>query len=207
MYLQVNYFMETLLKKPIRPKRPSADKTRDKILHAAKKWFLAKGFEATYIKDIAKTARVNTNLIFHHFADKETLWCTVKSAILKQEFTTPSYDYRSAVAFFTSILEYRFALYHNHPDLAKLIQWQQLTENESVLIGTDKNSPNAWLDGIRHFQSHGKIRKDIAAEHIMLFIIFSSYAPFLQKVIPFDTIGIQHYQEMILQMCCNQFLE
>ena len=50
-----------------RPKRPSADITRKKILLAAKQVFLAKGYDATYIKDIAKLAAVNTNLIFHHF--------------------------------------------------------------------------------------------------------------------------------------------
>lgn len=189
-----------------RPIRPSADKTRKKILSSAKKVFLAKGFDAAYIKDIAKIANVNTNLIFHHFSNKETLWQKVKTSILEEDFGKPEYDCSSAKNFFRSLLDYRFALYTQHPELVKLIQWQQLTENESALIGLNRSSPNHWLNNIRQFQKHGEIVRDITAEQIMLFIIFSTHAPFLQKVIPMSEKDKDEYKKMIFTMCCKEFL-
>jgi len=189
-----------------RPTRPSADETRQKILAAAKAVFLDKGFDATFIKDIANHAKVHTNLIFHHFTNKEALWHKVKASILAQDVGAPEYDRSSAKAFFRSLLDYRFTLYSKHPDLIKLIQWQQLTENESALIGTDSSSPNHWLAVIRLFQKQGEIKKGIKAEQIMLFIIFSTHAPFLQKVIPFNEKQAAQYKAMIFEMCCQQFI-
>ena len=75
-----------------RPQRPSANKTRQKILQAAKSLFLEKGFNGTSIKMIAIKAHVNQNLIFHHFVNKETLWVKVKEMVLSSCATPPAYD-------------------------------------------------------------------------------------------------------------------
>ncbi|WP_440683768.1 TetR/AcrR family transcriptional regulator [Cysteiniphilum halobium] len=192
--------------KALRSTRPTADKTRQKILSAAKSIFLEKGFDAAYIKDIAELAKVNTNLVFHHFTNKETLWRKVKLSVLEQDFTTPDYDFSSAKAFFKSILDYRFELYSKHPDLVKFAQWQQLTKNESALIGTGANSPQHWLPAIRAFQNSGEIVAHIEAKQIMLFIIFSTHAPFLQRVIPLSSEEKKAYNDMIYNMCCKHFL-
>lgn len=189
-----------------KPIRPSAQPTREKILQAAKEHFLKHGFDGAYIKDIAKTAQVNTNLIFHHFTNKETLWHKVKENVLAGKIADAQYDLSSAKAYFKSILDYRFKFYREHPDLVKLIQWQQLTENESALISSDAGSPNHWLAAIKEFQKKGEVRAEIEAEQIMLFIIFSTHAPFLQKVIPLTASQTKKYKEMIFTMCCDQFL-
>ena len=189
-----------------RPTRPSADKTRKKILAAAKAQFMRHGFDATFIKDIAKAAKVNTNLIFHHFTNKETLWCTVKAAIVSVQKRKPTYNLSSASAYFKSILDFRFELYSQNPDLVRLMQWQQLTDKEAELIGNEPYSPNLWLEPIKTFQQQGEIRGDIDAEQILLFIIFSTHGPFLQRVIPLTPVQIQQYKDMIFAMCKNQFL-
>jgi AcrR family transcriptional regulator len=186
--------------------RPSANKTREKILVAAKEHFLAKGFEATFIKDIAKSAGTNTNLIFHHFDNKEGLWLRVKESILNNTPTQPTYDTSSAQNYFSSLLDYRFELYSQHPDLVRLIQWQQLTDNENDLIGDHQSSPNHWLKTIRKFQRAGEITKEVDAKQIMLFVIFSTHAPFLQKVIPLNKKQTEQYKQLILDMCCLKFL-
>ncbi|RTL02613.1 MAG: TetR/AcrR family transcriptional regulator [Proteobacteria bacterium] len=187
-------------------RRPSADSTRAKILAAARLNFLQYGFTGSSIKLIAKTAQVNHNLIFHHFINKETLWLKVKEEILSEYKNTPQYNLTSAMLFFESILDYRFELYEQFPDLVRLIQWQQLTEDEAILIGNDPSSPNNWLSHIEYFQAKGCIKSDIDSKQIMLFIIFSTYAPFLQHVIPFTTEQKDDYKNMILQICCKQFL-
>lgn len=186
--------------------RPSADKTRQRILKAAKTLFLAKGFDGVTIKAIAQKAQVHTNLIFHHYSSKENLWQEVKSALRQKSFAYPNYDESSAKAFFKSLLAYRFKLYQEHPDLVKLIQWQQLFEKESILIGHDPSSPNHWLEKIECFQKRGEITTEFTAKHIMLFIIYSSHAPFFQNVLPLNLEEIRQYQTMMFKLCCQQFL-
>ncbi len=186
--------------------RPSADKTRKKILQAAKVLFLQKGFDGTYIKHIAERAKVHTNLIFHHFTDKAALWHQVKAHILAKDIQAPQYDMSSAKAYFKSIIAHRFVIYSKHPDIARLIQWQQLTDKESALIDIGKHSPNQWLQPFRDFQEKSEIHTNVEAEQILLFIVFSSYAPFLQQVIPLHPTQIARYENMLFTMCCQQFL-
>lgn len=189
-----------------KPKRPSADQTRSNILSAAKEQFLAKGFEGASISRIAKSAAVNTNLIFHHFANKENLWLNVKEEILRSQNTALKSELSSARAYFSSILNYRFDLYDQNPDLVRLIQWQQLTEKESELIGSDSSSPSHWLNDIKHLQDVGKIKRNITPEYILLFIVFSTHAPFMQQVIPLTREQKHDYKMMLLEMCCSQFM-
>lgn len=189
-----------------RPRRPSADQTRKNILEAAKSQFLQHGFNGASIKLIAQTANVNTNLIFHHFSNKETLWLKVKEFILAEQSNIPSLNLTSAKSYFKSLLEYRFYLFDHNPDLVKLIQWQQLTEDEVILVGSDISSPNNWLLPMKDFQIKKEIKPDIDVNQIMLFIIFSTHAPFMQKIIPFTAQQKLNYQNMIFDMCCKQFL-
>lgn len=189
-----------------RSTRPSANATREKILLAAKSVFLEKGFDAAYIKTIAEKAKVNTNLIFHHFGDKLNLWQQVKQSILAASYLEPQYDLSSAKSFFSSLIEYRFQLYGEYPDLVRLLQWQEVAANESELVGTDVNSPNAWLPAITSFQKNGQINQSIDAQQIMLFIIFSTHAPFWQNVFSLSKAQKDSYQSMLLKMCYQHFL-
>lgn len=189
----------------LRPQRPSAEKTRQKILQAAKDRFLEKGFDGTSIKEIAQIAKVNTNLIFHHFTNKETLWNKVKDFLLGDNIPAPTYNTTSAKAFFKSIIDYRFNIYSSFPDFANLIKWEPLSRGETELISTQIYSPVHWLPMIKALQKKGKIIKSIDAKQMMLFIIFSSYAPFHQNIYAMDVKKIKHYKKMLLNMCCSEF--
>jgi AcrR family transcriptional regulator len=188
-----------------RPKRPSANQTRSNILIAAKEQFLAKGFDGASISRIAQSAGVNTNLIFHHFVNKKNLWVNVKGEMLRSQNTVLKSDLSSARAYFKSLLNYRFNLYDQNPDLVRLVQWQQLTEKESELIGRDSSSPSHSLNEIKHLQEVGQIKRNIPAEHILLFIVFSTHAPFMQEVIPLTQEQKEDYKMMLLEMCYSQF--
>ena len=73
--------------------RSCADKTRHIILEAACKIFAKKGFSGTSINDISKAAKVNLNLIYHHFGSKEKLWITVKAEAIKNYNTVDCKNY------------------------------------------------------------------------------------------------------------------
>ena len=188
-----------------RPKRPSANQTREKILNAAKEIFLDKGFDNSNIRDIAKIAKVNTNLIFHHFTNKETLWNKVKDFILGEDLPSPKYKTNSARDFFKSVLDYRFDLYGKHPDFAKLIKWEPTAKQHADIISQQDYSPFRWITLIKELQKKGELLKNKDPEQIMVFIIFSSYAPFFQNFVTMNDKEQKKYKKMILNMCCSEF--
>lgn len=182
-----------------------ADETRLNIVDAAKTLFLEKGYDGASINGIATLAGVNKTLIFHHYKDKANLWRFVKESIIENSVMHPKYDTTSAKNYFISILNYRFDLYANNPELARLVAWQQVSNEHELLIGNDYASPNHWLKDIKALQKSGKIRAEVDAKHIMLFIIYSSHAPFMQNVIPFNHKQQEAYKNIILESCITQF--
>lgn len=186
-------------------KRSVADETRQSILDAAKDLFLEKGFDGVSINTIATCANVNKTLIFHHYRDKATLWRVVKESIIEKCMVPASYDTSSSEAYFESILNYRFHLYTNNPELARLIAWQQVSDDHELLIGNDYASPNHWLKDIKALQKLGKLKKEINPKLIMLFIIYSSHAPFMQNVLVLNKVDREAYKNIILASCLAQF--
>lgn len=58
----------------MRRTKDEADITRQNILSAALQVFSRKGYSATRVEDIAKTANVTTGAIYHHFSGKSDLY-------------------------------------------------------------------------------------------------------------------------------------
>jgi len=188
-----------------RPQRAFADETRYSILNAAKSVFLRKGFDGASISAIAKLAKVNRALIFHHFNDKETLWRKVKASIVTMNERPPQYNMNSAEAYFSDLLDYRFNVYEANPDLAKLIAWQQISQDAEMLVGHDFGSPQQWFSDIAELQQKKLIRKDIEAKLIALFVVYSSYGPFLQHAVRLNKKEKVQYKNIILKACLDQF--
>src|SRR5690606_20984286 len=47
--------------------------TRERVLQAARAWFVERGFDATTIRDVAATAHVSVGTVHAHFVDKPAL--------------------------------------------------------------------------------------------------------------------------------------
>lgn len=186
--------------------RPSAEMTRQKILVAARSVFLAVGFDGTKTRAIAQLAGVHTNLVFHHFKNKETLWAKVKENILGESALLPQYDMSSAAAYFSSVISFRFQLFQSNPDIVKLIQWQQLTESNKSLTSNDAISPIRWLDDLKAFQADGQIRADVDVALMVLFVTYVTHPPFMQDVLPLTQRQVDQYKLIAIQSCLDQFL-
>lgn len=50
------------------------DKTRQRIINAATKQFLERGYGNTSTRDIAKVCKITQPALYHHFSDKEVLY-------------------------------------------------------------------------------------------------------------------------------------
>ncbi|MEW6264507.1 MAG: TetR/AcrR family transcriptional regulator [Thermodesulfobacteriota bacterium] len=64
--------------------RSGGDKTRRRILAAAEKIFSTRGFDATSVDRIARTAGVNKALIYYHFKNKNDLILKLFESIIEE---------------------------------------------------------------------------------------------------------------------------
>lgn len=143
--------------------RPSADPTRAAILKNAKKLFVKKGFAGTSISEIAKAARINQSLIYHHFKNKEDLWISVKH-YAKEAYDTDQhilsddvFAIDNAEEFLKVFIAYRFGIYDANPDIRRMIDWQYLEPATEKLIGFNPEFLEQVRTRIKDFQKQGQI--------------------------------------------------
>lgn len=143
--------------------RKIADRTREKILAAAHKLFVAKGYSATSISMIAKAAKINQSLIYHHFNNKENLWRLIKMEPLAEFQELKGLDIPTIIAiddaanFIEKLVMFRFELYDNNPDLRRIIDWQYLENDSAGLKGFSKETIINMLAQIKKFQAQGQM--------------------------------------------------
>lgn len=64
------------------------DDVKSRVLHAAAKLFLEKGYANSTVKEIAAKAGVNIGSLVHVFKNKETLMCELVNYVLEGQFET-----------------------------------------------------------------------------------------------------------------------
>lgn len=74
-----------------------SEKSRAAILEAALNLFSSQGYRGTSIREIAQSAGVSTGNVYHHFADKETIFQTVLSQYWKA-IESPDLPFNRALA-------------------------------------------------------------------------------------------------------------
>jgi len=148
------------------------DNTKSKIFAAATDLFVQKGFSGTSISDIARRAKINQSLIYHHIGNKQALWAEVKKQLIEQSQISPLIpeefqDFKEFVAF---IIQQRLQLYASDSRIGRLIQWQMLEEKGEKLIGSMAMTPDNWIQAVEKFQKNGVVSRDFPAHHIALFL-------------------------------------
>jgi AcrR family transcriptional regulator len=161
-----------------RPKRPSADATRDKILQTALQLFMQHGFAGTSMGKLAEKAKINQTLIFHHFGNKKQLWQQVKAAIAGSAKANPINPHpKNLQQFLCEAIEQRVSIYTRCPNLRKLISWQKLesTHNKQSLIGIPNSpiSPLIWIESIRFLQEKKLINPELKPELVIVWLVAS----------------------------------
>lgn len=152
-------------------RRQVADKTRASIIKAAQKVFAESGFSGTTTQAIAKAAKVNETLIFHHFGSKAELWKKVKTNLVNSIpidplDTTP----KSLRTFLETIVNQRLLAFEQRPDLIRLLQWQRLESKQDKLAAANILAPKNWIMPIQHLQKTKKIKSSIQPEIIMVWL-------------------------------------
>ncbi len=163
---------------------PSA---KQKITLAAKDLFVAKGYNGTSIRDIAKTSGVQTSLIYHYFENKDCLWRQVRETFIgtndllshTTEIITTSLE-----SFIEQLIQQRLDFFKNNHEILRIFDWQRLEGQGERMIGVaqKKNAPTpVSLEQIlQNFQQMGEINPDISIKHMALMISGAIFGPFLK---------------------------
>lgn len=155
---------------------------RERILDAARSLFVEHGYAGTSMGNIAKQAGVNHSLLFHYFDNKETLWQTVKEAIVQeaQEIGTILPDTNRPLAnFIEAVVNNSVRFYTDNRDLARMIHWQRLQQSDTARIGVSRTAATGeWLNAIADYQKRGEIDPACPAEFVLtlLLSVTSSFA-------------------------------
>ncbi|MGC8819707.1 MAG: TetR/AcrR family transcriptional regulator [Fervidobacterium sp.] len=138
----------------------SSNKTKEKIIEAARKLFSEKGFEGVSMEDIALTAGVRKSLIYYYFPSKELLfeevWISVIDELERDVFEEVENENSIVKAIKKLIKKYvEFAM--NKEELSKLIAKERMNVLESSQnLSKAKSRYEKLLDKVQKIFERGK---------------------------------------------------
>ncbi len=174
-----------------RPKpHPRADATRERIVRAARKLFVKEGFSKISVEKIAKRAKINHSLIYHHFGGKDALWDAVKANIVaeaeRKQALIPSTELPWPT-FLRELMQRSIDFYRDNPDIVALINFQRMAGKAANQdIENISQSAQSWLVAIEHYQQQGDISSKYTSAEVSCFIFSLACAIAIdhQPVIP-----------------------
>ena len=150
-------------------------RTRERILRAARREFVAKGFAGARVDAIARAASVNKRMLYHYFGDKEALY----RAILREGIATNLGVVGAAPAEPADLLPFLFARALTRDEGIRMLQWEALGTGDRKPIAEDERR-KAWLEGserIRDAQRAGLVHPDLDAEYLVLALMALTMFP------------------------------
>lgn len=146
------------------------DQTRERILDAAQVLFVAKGFAAVSMREIAARSGVTKSLIHHHFGSKESLWVVVKERAIAAYADTQASDLRQATTPDAALLRRGVANYfkflRDNPAVVRLFAWTHMDDDQSC-GQLDAELVALGAERIRQAQAAGLIRPDVNPSHVV----------------------------------------
>ena len=159
-------------------RRYDPEATRQAILEAAKRVFVAQGVAETALSEIAQAAGVTKSLIHHHFGSKEELWNEVKRTNFNRYFSAILETIRSDKPHLDAlrdVIEHMFTFLRDHPDVARMMGWMAL-EKDKINVELQDEVCAEGLVRIKEAQAKGVLRDDVHPASVMsMFIILSSH--------------------------------
>lgn len=154
-----------------------AERTRARILEAAKQEFAAEGFAGARVDSIARLAGSNKQLIYHYFKDKEGLFRAVMLDVLSDR---PPLDFRTRADFSAQIT-------HFFEDMPKkrlwmrLLMWEALASEERPVVGEEERLRNSARvrEDFEQLRKIGVVDPGIPMPHFMLALMALALFPWV----------------------------
>lgn len=150
-------------------------RTRERILRAARREFVAKGFAGARVDAIARAASVNKRMLYHYFGDKKGLYV----AVLRESIATNLDLVAAAPADPGELLPFLFARASKRTDGIRLLQWEALGAGDRKPIAEEERR-KAWVEGaerLRDAQRAGRLHADLEAEYLVLALMALTIFP------------------------------
>ncbi|NGP54180.1 TetR/AcrR family transcriptional regulator [Thioalkalivibrio sp. XN8] len=150
------------------------DQTRERILDAAYKLFVDKGFAAVSMRDLAEESGVTKSLIHHHFGSKEALWELVKEraieAYAKGQVAELEAAEEPGPQLLHDSIERYFRFLQEHPEVARLFAWTHLDADQSC-GKLDAELVRLGAERIRQAQGRGLLRADVNPANVVTLFV------------------------------------
>jgi AcrR family transcriptional regulator len=151
------------------------ERTRQRILDAAAKEFIQKGFDGATLFGIAQRARVSKQLIHHHFRSKDGLF----QEVLDRKFR-PMLDFQESVPRVTSdLIAERFKRRSAHSDYVRFLTWEAASGHKGAVPGHDTRQQRIanYAETLKLMQAAGRLPKDLDHKLLQLAIFSLSTYP------------------------------
>ena len=138
---------------------------REAILYTALDLFVARGYAATKISDIADSLHMSVGLLFHYFESKEKLYEELVCMGLKGTAYPVEQTYAHAIDFFSNFTEKLFTYMQEQPYVAKLFvlmadaQRNAGTPEHIRNIALQVNTIQQFVSLVEWGQKEGSIRE------------------------------------------------
>jgi TetR/AcrR family transcriptional regulator len=150
-------------------------RTRERILRAARREYVAKGFAGARVDAIARAASVNKRMLYHYFGDKKGLYV----AVLRESIATNLDLVAAAPADPGELLPFLFARASKRTDGIRLLQWEALGAGDRKPIAEEERR-KAWVEGaerLRDAQRAGRLHADLETEYLVLALMALTIFP------------------------------
>jgi AcrR family transcriptional regulator len=150
-------------------------RTRERLLRAARREFVAKGFAGARVDAIARAASVNKRMLYHYFGDKEALY----RAVLREGIATNLDLVAAAPADPDELLPFLFTRVLQRADGIRLLQWEALGAGGRKPVAEEERR-KAWVEGaerLRDAQRAGRLHRDLDAEYLVLALMALTIFP------------------------------
>jgi TetR/AcrR family transcriptional regulator len=150
-------------------------RTRERILRAARREFVAKGIAGARVDSIARAASVNKRMLYHYFGDKEALY----RAVLREGIATNLDLVAAAPADPAELLPFLFSRVLPRLDGIRLLQWEALGASSRKPVAEEERR-KAWVEAaerLRDAQRAGHLQQDLEAEYLVLALMALTIFP------------------------------
>ncbi|MFC4401614.1 TetR/AcrR family transcriptional regulator [Gracilibacillus xinjiangensis] len=157
-----------------------AERTRRKILTAAKQEFFEKGFSGARIESIAKRARINKQLIYHYFKGKEEL---INATVADFAASVPT-ENLTMPADPVDIAEFRFKVNKEYlMEFLKFTAWEAIESIPNSSNGEEsrKKVLQSYVEDMKSKQQMGLVPKDLDPALLTLMMSSLTIYPLLYE--------------------------
>ncbi len=152
-----------------------AQRTRDRILRTAIKFFAARGYSGVSVDEVVAVAKVNKRMVYHYFGDKAGLYAAALTKVYSRLAEVEADVFRdkpSVSDALDGIVRAYFRFLQATPEFVALLLWENLQGGAQLKNLGDALSKAPILDALNELIDRGiasrQIRPNVDRRHMLI---------------------------------------